>query len=96
MKEATAAGNSNPGTAFTTVRKAKGEPSHTPGADTFFSLYQQSPLIPPPTHALVSLPLSLLPPFCLKRLAAPSGSWCRNFSKQCSSPLCGMKKEAKL
>lgn len=69
----------------------------------FFPLYQQSPLIYPPTHLSPSHSLSLLHSlllpflsFCPKRLAPWSSSWCRNFSKQCSSPLCGMKKEAKL
>lgn len=70
-----------------------------------FFIYLQSPLIYPPTHphsfslSFSSLLLSLLLPFlsfCPKRLAPRSSSWCRNFSKQCSSPLCGMKKEAKL
>lgn len=49
-----------------------------------------TPSFPP----FLSLSLSLF--FCPKRLAPRSSSWCRNFSKQCSSPLCGMKKEAKL
>lgn len=62
----------------------------------FFSLYLP-PILSPLTLFLFSTP-SFFPflSFCPKRLAPWSGSWCRNFSKQCSSPLCGMKKEAKL
>lgn len=88
--------------------RKKGFESHpfmtSRGITFLFPLYQQSPLIHPPTHPLSfslsfssPLPPSSFPLFLSRRRLAPrSGSWCRNFSKQCSSPLCGMKKEAKL